>query len=176
MSITLTGLDNLTDSLKFTILLNRTTYKQTLPISLRSLDFDSELLKAPKTLKDFVHKFCHKKEIFDLHERHNYNNDLELPNKNFFFNNFTINIFLFVTAIISSVVTTIVMYILCKHLKCTSLVTSLALQQMKEVGMVAKQESVSTPQNIECTSKIQWYTILMLSLSILGLVIFIILK
>ena len=31
---------------------NRTTYKQTLPISFKSFDFDSELLKAPNTLKD----------------------------------------------------------------------------------------------------------------------------
>ena len=42
--------------------------------------------------------------------------------------------------------------------------------------MVAKQESVSTAQDIECTCKIQWYTIVMLNLSILGLAIFIILK
>ena len=53
-------LDNLTDSLQFPILLNRTTYKQTLPISLKLPEFNSELLTAPKALKDFVHQFCHK--------------------------------------------------------------------------------------------------------------------
>ena len=68
------------------------------------------------------------------------------------------------------------MYILCKHIKLKSLVSSLALQQKKEVGVVAKQESVTLAQDIECTSKIQWYTILRLSLSILGLVLFVILK
>ena len=161
------SLDALTDSLKFPILLNRTACKQTLPISLKSPDLGSKLIKAPKILKDFVDQFWHKKEISDLEERH-INNDLELPIKNFFFNNFTVHHFLFVTAIISLVVTTIVMYILCKHKKLKSLVTSLALQQIKEVGMVAKQESVSTAQDIECTYKIQWYTILMLSLLILG--------
>ena len=114
-------------------------------------------------------------EIFDLKEKHN-NNDLDLPNKNVFFSNYAVHIFLFVIAIILLVVTTIVMYILCKHMKVKSLVTSLALQQIKEVGMVAKQEHVSLAQDIECTCKIQWYTIVMLSLSILGLVIFIILK
>ena len=60
----LDSLDNLTDSLKFTILLNRTTYKQTLLISLNSFDFNSDLLKEPKTLKDVVHQFCHKKGNF----------------------------------------------------------------------------------------------------------------
>ena len=48
-------LDNITESLKFPILLNWTTHEQTLPISLQSLDFDSDLLNAPKILKDFVH-------------------------------------------------------------------------------------------------------------------------
>ena len=46
-------LDNLTESLKFPILLNRTTHKQALPISLQSFELDSDLLKAPKMLKDF---------------------------------------------------------------------------------------------------------------------------
>ena len=60
----LDSLDNLTDSLKFPILLNRTTYEQTLPISWKSFDFNSELLKAPKTLKDFVHQFGIKGKFF----------------------------------------------------------------------------------------------------------------
>ena len=68
------------------------------------------------------------------------------------------------------------MHISCKHMKLKSLVTSLALQQIKEVGMVAKQEHVSIVQNIRCTIKIQWYTIFMQSLSILGILIFIFLN
>ena len=61
-------------------------------------------------------------------------------------------------------------------MKLKSLVTSLALQQIKEVGVVAKQEWFSTTQGIECPYKIQWHIILMLRFSILSLVIFIILK
>ena len=61
---------NLTNSLKIQLLLNCTTHDQTLPISLQSFDFDPHLLNSPKTLKDFVHQFQHKKEIFDLWKRH----------------------------------------------------------------------------------------------------------
>ena len=68
------------------------------------------------------------------------------------------------------------MYTICKHTKLKSLVTSLALQQIREVGTVAKQEYVSIIHDIECTCKIQWYTICMLTLSILEIVIFIILN
>ena len=46
--------------------------------------FDSNLLTAPRTLKDFIHLYNHKKEIFDLTEGHD-NIDKYLPNKNFFF-------------------------------------------------------------------------------------------
>ena len=56
-------LDNLTESLKFPILLNQMTYKHTLPICLQSFEFNSNLLKVPKTLKDFVHQFCIKRKF-----------------------------------------------------------------------------------------------------------------
>ena len=87
----LDSLESLTDSLKFPLLMNRTTFEQTLPISLNPSRFDCEILTAPKTLKDFVHQYCPKKEILDLQERHT-NMEFELPNKNFFFNNYTIDI------------------------------------------------------------------------------------
>ena len=48
------------------------------------------------------------------------------------------------------------MHIICKHTKLKSLVTSLALQQIREVGTVAKQEHVSMMHDMECTCKIQW--------------------
>ena len=62
--------DNLTETLEVPILKNKTTFKQTLPICLNTSKFDSELLLAPKALKDFIHQYKHKKEIFDLIERH----------------------------------------------------------------------------------------------------------
>ena len=58
-------LSNLTYSLKFPILLSQTMHEQTLPISLQSFNFYPALLKAPQTLKVFVHQFQHKREIFD---------------------------------------------------------------------------------------------------------------
>ena len=97
-------------------------------------------------------------------------------NKNFFFNNYILDVFLFVTAIISLLVTTLVMNIICKHKKLKTLVSSLTLQQIKEVGVVATQEKVKPVQSNECTCKIQWYTISMLGISILSLVLFVIIK
>ena len=60
----LDSLNNLTDSLTFPLLMNRTTFEQTLPISLHASNFYSELLTAAKTLKDVVQQYNHKKQIF----------------------------------------------------------------------------------------------------------------
>ena len=98
-------IDNLTEMVKFPILKNKTTFEQTLPISLNVSKFDSDLLTAPRTLKDFIHQYNCKKEIFDFTERHD-KMDENLPNKIFFSNNFIVDVFLFVAAIISFMVTT----------------------------------------------------------------------
>ena len=90
-------------------------------------------------------------EFFDLQEGHT-NTELEMPNKKFFINNYTVDIFLFVTAIIFILALIIVMYIFCKYMKLKTLVTSLALPQIKELGVVTKQEGILP--NIECTCKL----------------------
>ena len=160
-------IDSLTETLKFPIMNNKTTFEQTPPVSLNVSKFDSEFLMAPRTLKDFIHQWNHKKNFFDLNERQN-TTDENLLNKNFFSNNFIVDIFLFITAIISPLVTTLAIYLLCKPKKLRMLVASHALQQVREVGAVTTQEEVTT----ECICKIQIYIILALTITILSLVNF----
>ena len=82
-------IDNLTETINVPTLKNKITFKQTLPISLNTSRFYSELLTVPKTLKDFIHQYNHKKEIFDLNKRHD-NMDENVPNKNYFSNDFRV--------------------------------------------------------------------------------------
>ena len=90
---------NLTESLEFPIIMNKTTFEEVLPISLNITKFDTTLLTASSDLKEFIHKYANNKEIFDLQERHG---SMELnTNRNFFSENYIIDIFLFITAIIS---------------------------------------------------------------------------
>ena len=81
---------------------------------------------------------------------------------------------LFVTALISLVVTAIVIYILCRHIKLKSLVTSIALQQIRGTDVVSEQEHDLFMNDTECTYKTQWYTIATLGLVISGIIIFVI--
>ena len=82
---------NFTESLEFPIIKNKTTFKQTLCISLNVSKFDSTLLTASSKVKDFFHQYTNDKEIFNSQERHD---SMELTtNKNFFSANYIIDVF-----------------------------------------------------------------------------------
>ena len=96
---------NLTESLKFLVIKNRTMYKQTLPISLNISRFYKTLLTALTNLKDFMNSYAKHKEIFDLQERHECM--ILDTSTNFFSDNYIMDIFVFISAIISLLTTSI---------------------------------------------------------------------
>ena len=119
---------NLTESLVFPIIKNKTTFEQILPTSLNISKFDPTLLIASSDLKEFIHQYTTDKEISFLQERHD---STELnTNKNFFSDNYIIDNFLFITAIISLLATTLTVYLLCKHKKLRMLIATLVLHQV----------------------------------------------
>ena len=135
---------NLTESLKLLIIKNKTTFEQTIPISLNVSKFDSTLLTASSNLKDFMIAW-------------------KLLTKISFLNIiYIIEIFVFITAIISFLATTLTVYLLCKHKKLRMLMVSIVLHQVKEVGSVTQKEI-----NTECKT----LTYISLALTILGLVV-----
>ena len=96
---------DLTESLEFPIIKNKTTFEQILPISLNISKFNTTLLTVSSDLKEFIHWYTNDKEMFDMQERHD---SMELnTNKNFFSENYIIDIFLFNTVIISLLATTL---------------------------------------------------------------------
>ena len=84
------------------------------------------------------------------------------------------DISVFIIAIISVITTKIIIiYILCKHNRLRTLVANLALQQVREISAsTTKKEDES--YTCDCTS--QFYIILVLSITIIGLVVFAILQ
>ena len=73
-----------------------TTCEQPLPINLSIPDFDSSLKHAPTNLKSFMHDYAKNREIFDLEQRHvSTVESLNNSNKNFFSNNYIVDIFMF---------------------------------------------------------------------------------
>ena len=88
---------NLTDSLP-PLINNRTMYEQIISVNLGVSDFDKSLLHVSTNLKDFINKYTKRKEIFDLQERHESTFN---TNNNFFSNNHIVDIFHFISSIIS---------------------------------------------------------------------------
>ena len=135
---------NLTELLQFLLIKNRTTYEQILPINLNISEFDKTLLHASTNIEEFINTYTKKKEIFDLQERHE--TTILNTSKNFFSNNYIMDIFVFISSVISLISTTLVIYLVCKHKKIRSLITSLVLHQVKEVGTTSREA------NSECTT------------------------
>ena len=129
-------------NVSFPLIKNRTTYEQTLPLNLSISGFDKSLLHTSTNLKDFIKGYAKDKEIFDLKERHV--STILNTSKNFFSNNYIMDIFVLVSSIISLISTTLIIYLLCKHKHIRTLITSLVLYQIKEVS------ATSTESNSEC--------------------------
>ena len=153
---------NLMEELEFPILTNNTTLEFTLQVFLNKSKFNDSILSVPQTPKDYIAQYKHEKEIFDLKERYDiFELELETSYKNFFTNNFIVDIFIFVIAIILVITTMIIIYDLGEHNKLRTLVASLVLQQVKEVKAVTTKEEDYT---CKCTS--QFYIILALSIQV----------
>ena len=124
---------NLTEELEIPVFTNKSTLEITLLVFLNKTKFDESLLLALLTLKEYITQYKQDKEIFDLKERHDIDKlEKEFANKNFF-NSQVVKIFKFVVAIILIIATVVTICAICKHNKLRALVTSLALQQVKEV-------------------------------------------
>ena len=101
--------DSLIDDFASHISQNWTAQEQVLPLSLQTFEFDSKLLKTPKTLKDPAYQYKQKRQILNETENHN--------SKHSFVNNLIMDIFLFIAkaTILSMIATTAIVHIVCKH-------------------------------------------------------------
>ena len=124
---------------------DRTTYEQPLPINLTFPVFDSSLKDAPTNLKNFMQNYAKHKKIFDFEQRHvSTVESLNNSNKNFFSNNYIVDIFMVTSSIISRISTTLVIYLFCKHKHIRTLVTSLILYKIKEVEANPNSEETNS--------------------------------
>ena len=115
--------DSLTDDLEIHISQNWITQEQVFPISLQTFEFDSKLLKVPKTLKDLVYQYKQKGQILNKRENNN--------SKHSFFNNLIMDVFQFITTILSMIATSAIVHIVCKYAKLKVLITGIAFPAYK---------------------------------------------
>ena len=140
---------------------NCTTQEQILPISLKTFEIDPKLTNAPKTLRELAIQYKGKKNVFDKKER-----DLDKPENNsgfqMFLNSFLANVLIFTAALLTLIITLIIMYMLYRQSKLKALVTNIAMQRIKAVEAADMNDML-------CTCKTQWYIMGMLIIIILGM-------
>ena len=92
-----------------------------------------------------MQEYTKNKEIFDLEERHvSTIKSLNHSNKNFFSNNYIVDIFMFASSVISLISTTLIVYLFHKHKQIRAQMTNLILHKIKNV------EASFNETNSEC--------------------------
>ena len=157
--------DNVIESLGIPILRNWTTQEQILPVSVELFEINASLLNAPKTLKDFVHQFKNKKKILELQEHIDEERTKQSSKFGPFLNSCLADVLVFSAALVTMIVTLVVMYVLCRQSKLKTLVANIALRCIK--GIEAADPRF---QETYCMCKMQWYGIGMLLIILLGMI------
>ena len=126
-------LDQLNETIDTPIIRNWANQKQILPISLESFKINSSLLQAPKTFRKFVTQYKEKRNLMDIQEK-----KIKIQNSNIktFISSFVADVSVFAAALLSVIITFIIIYILSVQSKLKTLVTNIALQHVKTIEAV----------------------------------------
>ena len=74
------------------------------------------------------------------------------------------DVFLFISAILSMIATAAIVHIVCKHAKLKALLTGICFQPIRET------DAIFGSNNEHCNCDMQWYTIAALASMIIGLI------
>ena len=150
--------ENLLEELGKPISRNWTTQEQILPISLKTFEIDPKLINVPKTLRELVNQYKSKKNMLNKKEQ-----DIEKPETNArfqsFLNSFLADVLIFTAALITLIITLIIMYMLYGQSKLKALVTNIAMQRIEAVEAADMGDMLCT----------QWYIMGMLIIITLGM-------
>ena len=119
--------DDMIEELGIPVLQNWTTQEQILPFSIETFEISPNLLNAPKTLQDLAVQCQNKKNILNKKEQ-----ELENPEENSkfksFLNSFLPDILIFTAALITLIITLLIIYVMYGQSKLKALVTNIAMQ------------------------------------------------
>ena len=153
--------DDMIQQLGIPVSRNWTTQEQVLSLSLESFEINSNLLNAPKTLRDLVVQYRNKKNIMNKKEQ-----ELENPEENSkfksFLNSFLADILIFTAALIALIITLVIIYVMYGQSKLKALVTNIVMEQIKTV-------EAADVSDMLCMCKTQWYIMGMLTIITLGM-------
>ena len=106
-----------------------------LPISIETFQMNQNLLQAPKTLKEYINQYQENRKSLNIKEK-----SIKEPTFNAFLSSYMVDVILFVTEILTVILTFIIMYMLCRQSKLKLVVANLAPQCVKTVEAATIKE------------------------------------
>ena len=116
-------LDQLNETINIPIERNWTHQMQILPISIEASKVSPSLLQAPKTLKEYINQYQENRKLVEIKRK-----TIKEPTFNTFLSSYIADVTVFVTGILSVILTFVNTYMLCGQSKLKSIVTNLTLQ------------------------------------------------
>ena len=116
-------LDQLNETINIPIDRNWTHQMQILPIFIETSKVSPSLLQAPKTLKEYINQYQENRKLMEIKRK-----TIKEPMFNTFLSSYMADVIVFVTGILSVILTFVITYMLCRQSKLKSVVTNMALQ------------------------------------------------
>ena len=105
-----------------------------LPIALKSFEINSSLLQAPKMLKEYVNQYREERKLLDLQEITSEEKQNEQNSKvRTFITSFIADTLVFSAALLTEIVTLVVIYMISGQSKLKTLVANIDLQHIKAI-------------------------------------------
>ena len=156
-------LEDAVQSLTSSVSTNWTTQEQILPIAIEDFEFNPKLLTAPMNMKDFLTQYKYGKEITEKQNKKEIEKTKITSRFRSFLYSFMVDVLLFTAALMTIVVTLVVMYMVCGQSKLKALVANIALQHTKAV------EAANSPTRY-CICEPNGYIMDLLLIMLLGII------
>ena len=154
-------LDDIIEELGIPVSQKWTTQEQILPLSIETFEISPNLLNAPRTLWDLAVQYQNKKNILDKKKQ-----ELEKPEETSkfksFLNSLLADILLFTAALITQIITLVIIYVMYGQSKLKALVINIVMQWIKTV-------EATDMSYMLCMCKTQRYIMGMLIIITLGM-------
>ena len=155
-------LKDVVESLTSSVSTNWTTQEQILLIAIENFEFDPKLLTAPMTMKEFLTQYKYRKKITEKQNKKEIEEAKMSSKFGSFLDSFMVDLLLFTVALITIVVTSVVIYMVCRQSKLIALAANIALQHTEAV------ETADSPARY-CICEPNWYTVGLLLIMLLGI-------
>ena len=153
--------DDMMEELDVPISQNWTTQEEILPLSLETFEINPSLLNALKSLQELAIQYQNKRNTLNKKEQ-----ELDNPEKNLkfrsFLNGFLADVLIFTAALITLIITLVIIYVMYGQSKLNALVMNIAMQRIRTV-------EAADVSDMLCTCKTQWYIMGMLTIITLGM-------